>query len=129
MSLKAGDVMTAQRTFTIEDVRGFTEVSGDRGRQHTEPDKDGRLMVHGLLTCTLFTEIGGQMNYIAREMKFEFVRPVFTGDTITARVEILSLEDQPRGKALVGRGVCVNQHGKEVLKSETNGVILTPRES
>ncbi len=46
------------------------------------------LIVHGLLTTTLPTKIGGDLNYIARQMVFEFLWPVFTGDTIRCEVTI-----------------------------------------
>ena len=49
-------------------------------------------MVQGLLTATLPTKVGGDWNYIAREMNFEFLRPVFTGDTIRCEVTITQLE-------------------------------------
>jgi hypothetical protein len=38
------------------------------------PDEHGRLMAHGLLTATLPTKIAGDMNFIARQMTFEFHR-------------------------------------------------------
>jgi len=83
--MKVGDVTVWERTFTIDDVRLFGQVSGDQGIHHVELDEQGRLMVQGLLTATLPTKIGGDLNYIAREMVFEFLRPVFTCDTIVVR--------------------------------------------
>ena len=37
-------------------------------------------MAHGLFTATLPTKIGGDLNFIARELTFQFHRPVFAGD-------------------------------------------------
>jgi acyl dehydratase len=122
--MKVGDVETVERTFTVEDVRAFTAVSGDRGAHHVELDAQGRLMAQGLLTATIFTEIGGRLNYLAREMHFEFIRPVFTGDHIRCTFTIEELEEQNDRTAMAGRGVCVNQHGKEVLKAVTTGFML-----
>ena len=45
-------------------------------------------MVHGLLTATLPTKIGGDLNLIANEMIFRFHRPVFAGDTIRCEVTL-----------------------------------------
>ena len=59
---------------------------------HVAPDEQGRLMVHGLLTATVPTKIGGDMNLIAREMKFQFHRPVFAGDTVICEVTIAEYE-------------------------------------
>src|ERR687895_1419736 len=87
--MKVGDVVSWERTFTPEDVRRFAEYSGDEGEHHSQPDEQGRLMAHGLLTATLPTKIGGDMNLIARELSFQFHRPVFAGDTIECVVTLL----------------------------------------
>jgi 3-hydroxybutyryl-CoA dehydratase len=39
---------------------------------HVTPDEKGRLMVHGLLTATGLTKIGGDMNFLARERTSNF---------------------------------------------------------
>jgi acyl dehydratase len=62
--MNIGDRISWRRTFTEEDVRRFNQMSGDQGIHHVAPDKDGRLMVHGLLTATIPTKIGGDMNFI-----------------------------------------------------------------
>src|SRR3712207_8738612 len=69
--MKVGDVVSWERTFTVEDVRRFAEYSGDEGVHHLEPDEKGRLMVHGLLTATLPTKVGGDINFIARQVRSE----------------------------------------------------------
>lgn len=38
MSLKVGDIITFERSFTAEDVELFTMVSGDEGSHHVTPD-------------------------------------------------------------------------------------------
>ncbi|HKF36963.1 MAG TPA: enoyl-CoA hydratase, partial [Ktedonobacteraceae bacterium] len=90
--MQVGDVTVWERTFTVEDVRLFGRLSGDLGIHHVEADEQGRLMVQGLLTATLPTKLGGDMNYIARELVFEFLRPVFTGDTIRCESTITHFE-------------------------------------
>src|SRR4026208_1854739 len=72
--MKIGDTLSWRRTFTEEDIRLFTTISGDGGEHHLVPDAKGRLMAHGLLTATLPTKIGGDINLIAREMCFRFHR-------------------------------------------------------
>jgi 3-hydroxybutyryl-CoA dehydratase len=112
------------RIFTVEDVRQFSEVSGDRGIHHVELDAEGRLMVQGLLTATLPTKLGGDLDYLAREMLFEFLRPVFTGDLIDCSCTATRVEKQP-GRTYVEFAIsCTNQAGKEVLRATTKGVIL-----
>jgi acyl dehydratase len=121
--MQVGDVTVWERTFTVEDVRLFGQISGDQGIHHIETDEQGRLLVHGLLTATLPTKIGGDLNYIAREMVFEFLRPVFTGDTIGCETTITHLEKVDGRTNMAAKWVCHNQEGKEVMKGHTHGII------
>lgn len=125
MSLKVGDIISFERAFTKQDVERFTEVSGDEGVHHLTPDEQGRLVVQGLLTATLPTKIGGDHNVLARTMTFEFLRPVFTDDTISCNVEIVQYEKQENNRtAITASFRCKNQIGKEVLLGEFAGIIL-----
>jgi hypothetical protein len=40
----------------------FADVSRDRGIHHVKSDEDGRLLVHGLLTATIPTKLGGDID-------------------------------------------------------------------
>ena len=122
--MEIGQTYTHERTFTEEDVLAFARFSGDRGVHHLDRDAQGRLMVHGLLTATLPTKIGGDLNYIARDMYFEFVRPVFTGDTIRCELAVTGLTSREGRVEMEVEGACRNQHGKEVLLLKTRGVVL-----
>lgn len=121
--MQVGDVSVWERTFTIEDVQLFARVSGDQGIHHMEPDAQGRLLVHGLLTATVPTKLGGDLNFIARTMTFEFLRPVFTGDTIRCENTITYLEKQEGRTLMESSIICRNQHGKEVLTGHARGII------
>lgn len=125
MALNVGDVILFKRTFTKEDVQTFTKISGDEGAHHITPDEQGRLVIQGLLTATLPTKIGGDHNVLARNMNFEFLRPVYTGDTITCKVSIDRYEKTEKNRMLIHASfTCVNQSEKEVLKGNFAGVIL-----
>lgn len=124
--MKIGDRISWQRKFSEEDIRLFNQVSGDEGVHHVTPDDQGRLMVHGLLTATIPTKIGGDMNFIAREMKFQFHRPVFSGDTIDCEIIILELERAETITKVRTEFVCRNQLGKEVMTGQAQGVIRPP---
>jgi 3-hydroxybutyryl-CoA dehydratase len=121
--MKVGDIISWERTFTADDIRLFNKVSGDQGVHHVTPDEQGRLMVHGLLTATVPTKIGGDMNFIARELKFQFQRPVFAGDTVTCVVTVVELEPSEQYTSVRTDFVCLNQHGKEVMSGYAQGVI------
>src|ERR1700680_2327959 len=121
--MQVGDSISWERTFTVDEVMHFGEISGDQGIHHVEPDEQGRLMVQGLLTATLPTKIGGDLNYIARELIFEFVRPVFTGDTIKCETTITRFEHENGVINMSASWICRNQAGKTVLTGHTSGII------
>ncbi|MDG5471957.1 MaoC family dehydratase [Jeotgalibacillus sp. ET6] len=123
MPVDKGDIFTWKRTFTEEDIQLFGELTGDLGQHHTEKDENGRVMVHGLLTASIGTKIGGDLHYIAREMTSRFLRPVFSGDTITC--ELMVTDVLPKeGFSLVNvTSIYTNQNGKEVLSASSEGII------
>ena len=118
-----GEVRSYERTFTEEDIEKFAEISGDKGQQHVERDSEGRLMAQGLLTATLPTKIGGDMNYIARTLNFEFLQPVYAGETITCETEIQHVSAEQERTLMSSEFVCTNQNGQEVLKGDSDGMI------
>jgi 3-hydroxybutyryl-CoA dehydratase len=121
--MRTGDTLSWTRIFTEEDIRLFAKLSGDEGEHHLVPDAQGRLMAHGLLTATLPTKIGGDLNLIAREMFFRFHRPVFAGDTIECVVTLTSAEPGDGYTNIVSEWKCTNQHGKEVMTGGGSGII------
>ena len=123
MKIRVGQRVTHERTFTAKDVELFAELSGDRGMHHMQPDSEGRTMVQGLLTATVPTKLGGDINFIAREMAFEFVRPVFVGDTVRAEAVVTDAEPSAGYLKVAIDIACYNQLGKEVLLGKTHGII------
>ena len=121
--MQVGDIISWQRTFTEDDVRRFRHVSGDAGIHHVRPNQQDRVLVHGLLTATLPTKIGGDLNFIAREMTFQFHRPVFVGDTVQCNVTITALEPAEQTTHMSAQWVCRNQDGQEVMTGQAYGVI------
>jgi len=121
--MNVGDTLSWSRTFTEDDIKLFARVSGDEGEHHFVPDEQGRLMAHGLLTATLPTKIGGDLNLIAREMVFRFHRPVFAGDTIECLVTLTVAEPGDGFMNVVSEWKCTNQHGKEVMTGGGSGII------
>lgn len=125
MGLQVGEIITFERTFTKEDVVLFTKISKDEGVHHVTPDEQGRFVVQGLLTATLPTKVGGDYNVLARKMDFEFLRPVFSGDTIRCDVIIEQFEpDEKNRTKITAAFTCMNQFEKEVLKGSFSGIIL-----
>jgi len=123
MSIKIGDVFKYERRFTEEEVFEFANITGDKGRHHMEYDENGRLMVHGLLTASIGTKLGEELHYIARELVSEFIRPVFTGDTITCELTLTNIEQMEGYKKVSIESVYRNQDEKTVLVGTSYGVI------
>lgn len=112
------------RTLTEADAALFIGVTWDVNPLHTDdayvaatPLK--RRIVPGLLTASLLTHLGGLWAFLATEMRFEFVAPVYIGDTITAEAEVVAA-DTSRGWVRL-RCRCVNREGREVLRADITG--------
>lgn len=118
-----GESRTFERTFTVDDVRRFAELSGDAQPRHTEPDEDGRVMVQGLLTATMPTKLGGDAEALARTMEFEFLRPVYTGDPITCTSTYDSVVEREDRYEFTADVVCENGDGEPVLEATIEGLI------
>ncbi|UTF54747.1 MaoC/PaaZ C-terminal domain-containing protein [Natronosalvus rutilus] len=122
-SPEEGEIHTYERTFTKADVRQFGEVSGDQQAIHTEPDEAGRLVVQGLLTATLPTKIGGDLSYIAKTMEFDFLQPVYTGDTIRCELKTETVEERDDRYTLSNSVVCTNEDDETVMEAHIDGLI------
>ena len=118
-----GEVRAFERTFTAEDVREFAAVSGDEQPRHLEPDEEGRLMVHGLLTATMPTKLGGEMAVLGRSMTFDFHRPVYTGDTVTCELVSERVEEFDDRFDLTASVTCRNDADEVVLSGTVSGLV------
>lgn len=122
-SPEVGETFTATRTFTTEDVRTFAEVTNDTQPIHTEPDAEGQVVVHGLLTGSLLTDIGGDLELLARTMAFEFHRPVRTGERITCTWTIESVDECEDRYDLENDVVFHDEAGETVATARVAGVL------
>ena len=123
-SLRPGATKRWTREITDEDIARFADASGDRGRHHLERDAQGRLLAHGLLTATLPTKLGGDMNYMARTMTFEFLKAVYGGDELTCVGTVVStIAQSARFKVNLSFEIR-NKDGELVLRGTTSGQIL-----
>ncbi len=121
--IRQGARFTWDRTITEDDIRRFGEVSGDKGVHHLEKDAQGRLLAHGLLVATLPTKLGGDLDYVARTMRFGFIKPVYSGDSLHCEGVVESILEK-KGRRKVRFSFWVkNQDGVLVMKGDTSGVI------
>ncbi|WP_318567276.1 dehydratase [Salinigranum marinum] len=98
-----GDVHVVERTFTACEVREFAALSRDTQAIHTERDPP---MLHGLLTATLPTQIGGDLAVLAHTMEFDFLTPVYAGDTVRCEWTTERVDARPDRYDLVATADC-----------------------
>jgi acyl dehydratase len=125
LPLEVGQTATRSLTVGPEHVRGFAELSGDYNPLHFDEafasrTRFGRLVVQGGLTTGLLHALvamdmpGPGTVFLSQSWKF--TAPVYVGDTITARAEVLSVHET---KPVCQLAVSVaRQDGEEVLKGE-----------
>jgi acyl dehydratase len=123
--LTPGDRAEITRVVGDGDIASFVEAVGDYNPVHSdrayaagtpfkEPIAPG-IYTAGLVSAVIGTQLPGPgAIYLSQSLKF--VKPVKSGDRITARVEIIEvIRDRNRIRL---QTVCVNQHGDEVLSGE-----------
>ena len=125
--LRAGEVFTITRTFSLEETEAFGELTRDYNPVHYDPDWSRRkgfpgLILHGLLTAGMVCQVGGQVAWLATKMSFAFRGAVFPGDTITCTVTITSVDERGWAQA---EAVFTNQHGKVVVSGDMEGQVPT----
>lgn len=121
---RLGEKASFRRTLTEADVALFIGVTWDVNPLHTDdiyaagmPFK--RRIVPGLLTASLLTHLGGLWAFMATDMHFQFLGPVFINETLTAQAEVVDFD--PARRMVVLRCSCTNQDGQEVLRGEVTG--------
>ena len=122
--MRVGQTFTFRRTFTDGDVALFCGVTGDYNPYHqdesfAEESPYGRPTVPGLLTGSMLTHIGGLLGFLATEMSFEYLGPVFVGDTITCTVTIVEKDEEKR--RVEASAELVKGDGVEVLWASFGG--------
>jgi len=122
---RVGDTMMFSKTITEADILLFAAVSGDNYPLHVDAEyakttRFGQRAAHGMLTASLLSTVNGMMLqkpgglYVEQSLRFR--RPVFVGDTLTARAEVIELITAKR--RLRVRTSIVNQYGKIVVDGE-----------
>lgn len=100
MTMTIGQTAERSLTLTGEHVRKYAEISGDYNPLHFDPafaagTRFGRLVVQGGLTTGLLhalvaTDLPGP-GTVFLSQNWKFTAPVYIGDTITARAEVVSV--------------------------------------
>lgn len=120
---RVGEKVAFSRTLTEADAALFIGVTWDVNPYHTDDNytaqtRFGRRIVPGLLTASLLTHLGGLWAFLATEMSFEFLGPVYIGDTVTAESEIVEVGEKGWAR-LAGR--VIGPDGQDVLRATIGG--------
>jgi acyl dehydratase len=128
-------LLTASRTVTESDIVRFAGLSGDYNQIHTDAEYAasgpfGERVAHGMLVQYIATGLAVQSGVIEgtvlafRELSCKFSLPVFIGDTVRVKLEIVEKKALPRlkGGQVVMKVRVLNQQGKLVQRG--NWVML-----
>lgn len=123
-SIQVGQSFTFRRIFTEGDVALFIGVTGDFNPYHQDETFAssgffGRRNIPGLLTGSMLTHIGGLIGFLATDMSFEYLLPVYVGDTITCTVTFT--EKNQAKRRMTAQVSYVNQDGTEVMRAQFTG--------
>lgn len=123
--LRLGDEARLTRTVTADTIREFVDATGDDNPIHSDPafaagTRFGRVIAPGILTGGMLSAVIGTRlpgpGTVYLSQSFRFLRPVYVGDTVTARVDVAEIVPERNRVRL--RTACTNQDGEPVLEGE-----------
>lgn len=123
--IHVGDVAEFTKVIGEKEVYAFAEISGDFNPVHVDPEfakksMFGKQIAHGVLSGSLISTVLGTKlpaeNTIYMKQTFAFMAPVYFGDELTARVEVLEKRDDKHIIKL--KTQVLNQDGKVVVDGE-----------
>ena len=128
--MEVGDMAEVTRVASAGDVAEFIDSVGDHNpihhdHEHAAKTRFAKPIVPGMWTASLVSAVLGTKlpgpGCIYVKQQIEFTRPVYFGDTITARVEVIErMVDRNRVRL---QTTCVNQRGEDVMRGEA---LLSP---
>jgi 3-hydroxybutyryl-CoA dehydratase len=117
---RAGMVLEYRRRFTRAEILQFAELSGDRGEHHVSGE---RLIVHGLLVASIVTKLGGDLDYVSRDMQMEFLEPVYEDEWTLGVLTIEEALERPQRIKIRMRCEVLRKDGTCVLRGTSRGQI------
>lgn len=121
--IKVGDQAKLVKIINEDDIKAFSEVSGDKNpihlnQEYAEKSIFGKRIAHGMLSASYISNvIGNQLpgeGTIYLKQSLEFCKPVYIGDRVTTIVEVKEI-DNIKGKINL-KTYCINQNDEIVVK-------------
>lgn len=126
LGVRVGDTAEVTKTVSDQDVADFARVTGDNQPLHLDDvyaakTRFKRRVSHGMLSAGLIsaalgTKLAPHATVIYLSQSLRFQRPVFPGDTVTAKIEVTKVD--PEKRIVTCATECVNQDGASVLTGE-----------
>jgi 3-hydroxybutyryl-CoA dehydratase len=124
-AIAVGDSAQITRRVTHGDIAEFVDAVGDYNPVHSDRDYAAStvfkepiapgIWTAGLVSAVIGTRLPGPgAIYVSQDLKF--LRPVKSGDSISARVEVTEVNREKNRVRL--RTVCTNQRAEDVLTGE-----------
>lgn len=133
IKLSVGQEAVFTKSFFRDDAEQFAALTGDVSRLHTDPEFAKktwyqRPVVHGVLAASLISTVMGTKlpgeGTILMEEQIRFLKPVFYGDTVTARVQLISCREGKRQYVGTFAGICENQNGEVVAAAKCRQLMM-----
>ena len=130
---RVGDSAQRSKTIMEDDLMTFAAVTGDRNPLHLDAAYASktifkRRVAHGILGAGLISAVIGNdlpgVGTIYLSQTLNFLAPVFIGDTVTAKAEVLEI--LRGGTRIRLKTQVINQVGTVVIDGEA--VVIPPRE-
>ncbi len=129
--IRIGDRDSFSKTITESDVATFAGLVGDFSPQHVDAEyarrsRLGRRTAHGILAGGLIAAVvnnrlpGPGCTWLSQQL--EFLAPIFIGDTLTARVEVVAWE--PERRLVTLKTDCHNQEDRQVVAGLVTLIML-----
>ena len=127
--LRVGKTFSFQRDITEADLHATIALTQDHGGYHVDEDFAKAagfrtVIAPGLLQASMATKLGGDLNYLAKEISFTYLKPVYAGDRLNVVMEVVDLDTARRMVKFQGR--IFNQDSEIVLTVHTAGYLPKP---
>ncbi|MFX0134827.1 MAG: MaoC family dehydratase [Candidatus Hodarchaeota archaeon] len=128
MDMEIGKAVEISKKITEDDVKKFVEISGDDNPIHLDEEFAKRTIyrgriAHGLLSLGVvsaaLTKLFGPGNIWLNQI-FTFTKPIHVGDTLTAKLKIISIDKR---KVCTVETLVYNQNGELVLDGKAESKV------
>ena len=126
LGISVGDTASFEKQVSEDDIVAFARATGDEQALHLDDahaakTRFKRRIAHGMLSAgvisaALGTKLAPHATVVYLSQSLRFLKPVFPGDTVTAKLEVTAVD--PERRFVTCSTACLNQDGDSVLTGE-----------